>query len=73
MSQRNNQLCRNCRFFEAFGGGDGECRRYAPKPYRRTAAEQAWVDSVGGPAETHEEVWPNARENEWCGEWGATA
>ena len=54
----NKMVCENCVYFRSDEEdiNMGECRRYAPKPFRVTE------DPI------NPTVWPNVACLEWCGE-----
>lgn len=49
------ELCRNCRFYLADSGVNGDCRRYPP-----TVVEY-----------DNDPVFPMVDGTDWCGEWKA--
>jgi hypothetical protein len=50
--------CKTCRFWADLEGGEGLCRRYAPRPAtQKPHSELAW--------------WPHTAAEEWCGEHSA--
>lgn len=61
------QSCETCRFWEAWECYEdspitGDCRRYAPRPYRRDGRSS--IDMTN---------WPNTSHDDWCGEWVGTS
>lgn len=55
--------CRDCVFWEPptdGGGGEGECRFFAPAPV---------ASSGGRPKKPLRAAWPATAADEWCGEW----
>lgn len=59
--------CANCRYFERFAEGHGECRRYAPRP--NAPAYVSKTDSLG--ALKNDIHWPKVYDRNWCGEFVA--
>jgi hypothetical protein len=55
VTEMNEKMCVNCRFFDPFIDGAGECRRKCPV-----------VKFVGKETKA---AFPIIGSNDWCGEW----
>jgi hypothetical protein len=63
VSDRREQVCGNCRFFDPASGrelGGGCCRRHAPRPALGPGDPDAGATDA---------YWPVVLDSEWCGEW----
>ena len=62
---REHMICKKCRYFRPFMGGEGqsgECRRYPPRIIAGARPDADTDFDNNG-------YWPVVGGGDWCGEW----
>lgn len=63
MSEKKDDMkrCQHCRFWEGtLEDEEGDCRKYAPRPYQPSPSEEVGARSF---------EWPTTYFEDWCGDF----
>lgn len=74
MSDKENNLCSRCAYWERAGTQFGFCHRHAPSiPQFQATATKTYSDRIEVTVSTYPSAWwPNTEEKDWCGDWQGT-